>query len=144
MLNRRNVLMGLRNIAIAIFGILTPRAHSAGIQPQDTQIVAQWLDEDMREFSFFKRVTIESQIEGACAGICFLDGHDIGSGTYNIFLYSQNIPETVKRLIELEEAQRIPSGLRIGVAKYKDEERTDWTYEPAYPSTLKHFEIMYR
>jgi hypothetical protein len=86
----------------------------------------------------------ETRVDWVCEDVCFLDGNDIGSGTYNLYLYTQDVPETVKRLVKLEEAQRIRPGLRIGVAKYTDSTRKDWTYEAVYPSTLKDFDISYR
>jgi hypothetical protein len=93
--------------------------------------------------SAFERMALETRVDWACKNVCSLDGNDIGSGTYNLYLYTQDVPETVRRLVELEQAHRIPPGLGIGVAKYKDSQRKDWTYEPVYPPTLKYFDISY-
>lgn len=87
---------------------------------------------------------LESHVDTACQDVCFLDGNDIGSGTYNLYLYTSDVPETVKRLVALEQSRQIPTELRVAVAKYKDGNHTDWTYEPVYPPTLKHFELFNR
>jgi hypothetical protein len=91
----------------------------------------------------FDRMALESRVDRTCGNICFLDGNDIGSGTYNLYLYTQDTAAMVKLLVQLEEAHRIPPGLAIGVAKYTDPEHKNWTYEAAYPSTLKDFDISY-
>jgi hypothetical protein len=58
-------------------------------------------------------------------------------------LYTQDVPATVKMLIRLEQTRRLPRGLQIGIAKHEDSRQTDWTYTPAYPATLKSFDISY-
>jgi len=79
----------------------------------------------------------EARIGWACGQVCFDDGNDVGGGAYNIYVYTQDVPETVKLLVRLEQTRRLPRGLRIGIR------RTDRTYTPAYPSTLKAFDISY-
>ena len=87
------------------------------------------------------QLQLESRIDRMCRDMCYLDGNDIGSGTYNLYLYTGDVTETVKRLIDLQQSQKIPSGMRIAVAKYKNRDRTDWIYEPVYPHTLKQFDL---
>ncbi|MEI9932858.1 MAG: hypothetical protein WDM89_20555 [Rhizomicrobium sp.] len=89
-------------------------------------------------------MAMESRVDRACASICSFDGNDIGSGTYNLYLYTEDVPATVKLLIELENSGGISHGLRIGVAKYTDTHHNDWTYQAVYPATLKAFDLIYK
>ena len=119
------------------------KSSQRGIKPGDTQVVVQWSSDDMRGLFPFKRISAESRAEQACGDICFVDGNDIGSGTFNLYLYTADVPETVRRMAALEMAGRLPAGMRIGYAKYTRADRSDWVYEPAYPSDLKNFDITY-
>jgi hypothetical protein len=127
-----------------------------GILPNDTKIVAQWLlpspaiDQQgllarvKGILSLYRYFRAEAAIERAAEGLYFEDGNDIGSGTFNVFIYTDQVDRTVARLIDLERSGKVPVGLRIGVAQYKNQERTDWTYSVAYPPTLTNFELIYR
>ena len=126
--------------AIVLLSNLAACSPPRGVKPGDVQVVAQWLVSDSPNAISWGS---EARIDRVCEDICFLDGNDIGGGTYNLYLYTQDVPETVKRLVQLEAAHRIPSGLRIGVAKYTDSTHKDWTYEAVYPSTLTDFNISY-
>jgi hypothetical protein len=90
-----------------------------------------------------ERMTVESRVDTACKEVCFFDGNDIGGGTYNLYLYTRDVHSTVTLLVDLEETHRIPPHLRIGVARYADRERKNWTYDPVYPQGLKTFDISY-
>lgn len=90
------------------------------------------------------QLQLESRIDRMCGDLCYLDGNDIGSGTYNLYLYTGDVTITVKRLIDLQQSRKIPPGMRVAVAKYKNRDHTDWTYEPVYPQTLKHFDLFDR
>lgn len=122
---------------------------SRGMRPNDTQVVAQWLMKDPRTFMdavtrAFRNMRTEQAIDSACRETCFDDGNDVGSGTFNVYLYTQDVPATVRLLTNLESAGSIPGELRIGIARYKDRERRDWSYKPAYPAGLKFFDLTYR
>jgi len=90
------------------------------------------------------RIAGESRIENACSDVCFLDGNDIGSGTYNVYLYTRNVSETVSRMVRLQAAGKLTPGMRIAVAEYKDKQHRDWSYRPVYPPGLKSFALIYR
>lgn len=124
-------------------------SQSRGIRPNDTQVVAQWHTND-GVTSWFSLIRLQIRnfrtewtIENACRDTCFDDGNDVGSGTVNVYLYTQDVPSTVRMLVGLENAGKVPGALRIGVAWYKDARR-DWTYEGVYPKGLKTFELMDR
>jgi hypothetical protein len=136
----------LRAVAVALFGFLAACSQSRGIRPGDTQIVAQWTTENLTSATTtaaVERMATEMRIGWACEHVCFDDGNDIGGGAYDIYLYTADVPETVKLLVQLERTRRLPRGLRIGIAKYKDNRHTDWTYAAAFPSTLKAFDLSY-
>jgi hypothetical protein len=153
--NKEGYLFSLRTFAVALLSVLAACSPSRGIRPGDTQVVAQWIESEpthtkksfaliVEQFWFLlNQMRTEPRIDSACETVCFLDGNDIGSGTYNVYLYTDNTSETVKRIVALEQSCRIPPGLRIGVAKYKDSAHKDWTYEAVYPRGLKHFEVFY-
>lgn len=131
-------------VAIVLFGFLAGCSQPRGIKPGDTQLVAQWTTYNLTASTMtadVERAMTEVRIVWACGHVCFAHGNDLGGGAYNIYLYTQDVPETVKLLIRLEQARRLPRGLQIGIAKYKDNRHTDWSYTPAYPATLKIFAI---
>lgn len=136
--------------AAALFLALCACSQSRGMRPNDTQVVAQWLVNDDADTFLavvtrgFRNVSTEQVIDGACNETCFDDGNDVGSGTFNVYLYTQDVSATVRLLVSLESAGRIPPGLRIGVAQYKDGQRRDWTYRAAYPAWLTSFDLIYR
>ncbi len=142
---------------ILLIGLAVPlsscgSAHR-GLKPNDTQVVAQWSlsvgPPAQRGSSGFggaigaanRCLQFERRIEQESGGLYFEDGNDIGSGTCNVYLYTDQIDETVARLVSMARSGRLPSDLRIGVAVYKDAARTDWTYRVAYPPTLTRFDL---
>jgi hypothetical protein len=132
----------LRIVAVVLFGFLAACSQSRGIKPGDTQVVAQWTTYNLTASTItadVERAMTKTRIRWACGHVCFEHGNDLGGGAYNIYLYTQNVPETVKLLITLEQTRHLPRGLQIGIAKYKDNRHTD--YVPAYPATLKIFDI---
>ena len=138
------------NVSAALLLTLCACSPSRGIRPNDTQVVAQWLTDDRVNTVMdvigrgFRNICTEHAIERACGDLCFDDGNDVGGGIFNVYLYTQDVPSTVRMLVRLEKAGDIPLGLRIGVARYKDKDRRDWTYEGVYPSDLKAFDLIYR
>lgn len=88
--------------------------------------------------------TWEDAIEQACGDLCLVDGHDLGSGTANVFLYApdEDVDRAVARVADLVHAGRLPKEVRIGVAEYLDPERTEWKFRPAFPPGLGFFDIV--
>jgi hypothetical protein len=117
-------------------GASEPRAESAA----ETQVVAQWLlSAEATPLDVQQYFAAELVIEGECGDVCYVDGNDIGSGTFNVFLYAQDVDAAVALLRRLHESGRLPRGMRVGVADYTNAERTDWTYRPVYPDDLTSF-----
>lgn len=109
--------------------------------PNDTQVVAQWvLPPDATPLSIQRYFAAEGVIDRECRETCSETGNDIGSGTFNVFLYTADVDATVRLLAHLQDRGRLPEGMRIGVAEYTNPERTDWTYRPVYPEGLTSFD----
>jgi hypothetical protein len=92
---------------------IDPRA--AAIDPRRaTQIIVQWPDADV---GLWRLWMLERRLEQNAGGDYRVDGHDIGAGTANIFLYASDPDSAVQRVIELHDQGRLQSGMRIGVAE---------------------------
>ncbi len=118
----------------------------------ETQIVVQWLNttpapsgsaalETLAQLT--EDFSVEQVLEENSDGLYWVDGNDFGGGTYNVFLYSSDPDAAVRKVIELFEMGQLRPGMRIGVAEYLDEERTNWKFRPAFPEGLETFDIMY-
>jgi len=114
--------------------------QAASMTGTTTQIVAQWPDNADLDALF----AIEEAIIEAEGDLFEVDGHDVGSGTFNVFIYADDgaVDSVVIKLIQLHDDGKIPRGMKLGVANYSDAERTDWTFRPVYPAGLKTFELM--
>lgn len=127
-----------------LLAALLAMVSSAGVaMSAETQIVLQWLDNESA--TGVSVDAIEAALDEANDGSYFVDGHDMGSGTTNIFLYAEDAlaDKTVAQAISLFEQKKLPPGMRIGKAIYQDAERRNWTFQPMYPPGLAHFDIMY-
>ena len=110
-----------------------------------TQIIVQWVDgpNALSRWQVFRLQGVFD--DRADQGGYFSDGNDVGGGTQNFYLYADDsrVDSVVHFVIGMQQEKQLPDGMRIGVAAYKDAKRKDWTYRAVYPSTLKHFDIMY-
>jgi hypothetical protein len=81
---------------------------------------------------------IEDSLEAVSRGEYFVDGHDIGSGTVNVFLYAEDskFNSAITLVIRFFEQGKLPTGMRIGRAIYADEQRKNWRFQPVYPQGL--------
>jgi hypothetical protein len=88
---------------------------------------------------------IEDSLEAVSRGEYFVDGHDIGSGTVNVFLYAEDskFNSAITLVIRFFEQGKLPKGMRIGRAIYADEQCKNWRFQPVYPPGLTEFRIMY-
>ncbi len=72
-----------------------------------------------------------------------MDSFDLGAGTMNLFLYTDDPDKAVRHVIEIFEAGLLPPGMRIGVADTVGTEQSTRTYHPVYPPSLAEFKLMY-
>ena len=105
-----------------------------------TQIVAQWSD----AADYDELIAIEDQLIEHAANSYDVDGHDVGSGTFNVFMFAadNDVDAAVGRIIQMCKDGVVPPEMKLGVAVYLDPERTEWVFRPAYPSDLTLFELM--
>lgn len=103
-----------------------------------TQIVLQW---DEARFSVAEIHQIEDELERGAASLFEVDGHDIGSRTVNIFIYSRTPDKAVERLLSILKRSNRIEGLRAAVAVDYNADRTDWRLKPVYPPDLKKFSL---
>ena len=111
----------------------------------ETQIVVQWLDPPDASTPSVDVDAIEGLLEGAGENLYLVDGHDMGGGTTNVFLYAEDdvVDDAAALIIALFEDEKLPQGMRLAKAVYKNAERSEWHFEPLYPKGLSHFDIMY-
>lgn len=110
----------------------------------DTQIVVQWPMSGPHAMSLDGVITAKNEIAKALGRAHFVDGFDYGSGTANVFVYSEDdrVQAAVEQIIGLVHKKRIPQGVRIARAEYSNSERTDWEYRPVYPPGMDTFALM--
>ena len=142
-------------LLLASLLVLGACSQPRGIKQGDVQVVAQWLLVETpgpksrtaaaieAVGSAIERMTWEWRVDANCDTLCFLDGDDFGSGTYNLYLYTQNVAGTIRMLVDLEHANKLPAGLRIGVWTRTSPSQTNWTYRAVYPHSLKLFDVQY-
>jgi hypothetical protein len=113
------------------------------VSDSEIEVVAQWLldNDGPDEDACF---AAEEVIFNAGGEIYHVDGNDIGGGTFNVFLFTDDVDATVQKLIKLEKTGSLPSGLRIGVGdQYTNSDKTDVNYRAVYPEGLTKFDTMY-
>jgi hypothetical protein len=136
-------------VSIAILLLREEPRRTIGRIPDQPPIsvVVQWPEEGnsfwQLQWRLWQTWRSEDRLENGANGLYEVDGHDIGSGTVNIFLFTYDPDATVRRVVALHEEGRLPAGFKIAVAEY-NHDRTDWTYKPAYPPGLERFQLMER
>jgi hypothetical protein len=88
-----------------------------------TQIVLQWLNTAQGSMGLQEIYKIEDSLEAVSRGEYVVDGHDVGSGTLNVFLYAEDskVNSAITLVIRFVEQGKLPTGMRIGRAIYADE-----------------------
>jgi hypothetical protein len=111
-------------------------------EPQGTQIVVQWFDNSPPTSSVNADPVLDL-LHTRSQNLYIVDSFDVGAGTMNVFLYSDDPDRAVGRVVELFEQGLLPAGMRIGVADTKGGEQITRRYHPAYPPSLAEFKLMY-
>jgi Cu/Ag efflux pump CusA len=135
--------MNLMRHALLVLLFLAMGAETA--MAGRTQIVLQWLDTAHSSMDLRDIYKVEDALERVSNGMYVVDGHDVGGGTVNVFLYAEDsdVDAAVAVVIRFFEQGKLPKGMRIGRAIYEDEKRRNWHFQPAYPPGLAEFQIMY-
>jgi len=86
---------------------------------------------------------VSEQLTAASDDFYYVDGDDVTGKTANVFLFADDasVAESVKRIVALRKRGLLPEGVRIAIARYKDDQRMDWNYEPVFPADLKTFAV---
>ena len=144
---RRNLLLLIGIVAIAAL-VLAPWLVPEGetviepAEPPGTQIVVQWFDNSPPTSSVNADPVLDL-LDMRSQNLYVVDSFDVGAGTMNVFLYSDDPDRAVRRVVELFEAGLLPPGMRIGIADTQGGEQSTRRYHPAYPPALAKFELMY-
>lgn len=104
-----------------------------------TQIVVQWPENGTGLWGLWKIQIREEILRAHTNGLYMVDGHDLGSGTANVFLYAIEPGRAVNKVVELKNQGWLQSDMRIGVAENYNADRTEWKLRPVYPPGLENF-----
>ena len=110
-------------------------------EPPGTQIVVQWLDDSPLDSSV-RADPLLALLDARSQGLYVVDSFDLGGGTMNIFLYSDDPERAARRVIEMLQQGVLPQGMRIGIANSTGDQASR-TYRPVYPADLKIFQLIY-
>src|SRR5262245_3172157 len=127
---------------LALWSALEPSAPNEDKEPPGTQIVVQWLDDSPSDSST-RADPLLDVLDTHSQNLYVVDSFDLGGGTMNVFLYSADPEQAVRRVIELFEDRLLPGGMRIGVADSQGGAQASRTYHPVYPPDLKDFKLIY-
>jgi hypothetical protein len=116
--------------------VLQPR------EPPGTQIVVQWFDNSPPNSSVNADPLLDL-LYTRSDGLYVVDSFDLGAGTMNVFLYTDDSDAAVRHVIALFEEGLLPQGMRIGVADTQGTEQSTRTYHPVYPPSLAEFKLIY-
>lgn len=111
-------------------------------EPPGTQIVVQWFDNSPPTSSLNADPLLDLLYKRS-DDLYVVDSFDLGAGTMNVFLYTDDPDKAVTRVVELFEGGLLPPGMRIGVADTQGTEQSTRTYHPVYPPGLAEFKLMY-
>ena len=139
------LLIGVVAIAAPLIAILSFPQGETLVQPAEppgTQIVVQWFDNSPPTSSVNADPLLDL-LHTRSQNLYVVDSFDVGGGTMNVFLYSDDTDRAVRRVIELFDEGLLPAGMRIGVADTKGGNQITRTYHPVYPPSLAEFQLMY-
>ena len=86
---------------------------------------------------FDQLVAFEDSLAVTLEGIAIVDGHDFGSGTFNIFVHTDEPTATFERIQEFVRIQQRRYRMRIA---YRDFSADDYTI--LWPPDLKEFKVI--
>ena len=146
-MKRRYLLMiGVVAIAAPLIAFFSFReAETTLIEPAEppgTQIVLQWFDNSPPTSSVNADPVLDL-LYMRSQNLYVVDSFDVGAGTMNVFLYSDDPDRAVRRVIEIFDEGALPPGMRIGVADTQGGEQSIRKYHPVYPPNLADFALIY-
>ena len=136
---------GIVAIAVPLIAFWSYDEGETLLQPQEppgTQVVVQWFDNSPINSSVNADPLLDL-LHMRSDGLYVVDSFDLGAGTMNVFLYTDDPDRAVKHVVELFEEGLLPQGMRIGVADTVGTEQSTRTYHPVYPPSLAEFRLLY-
>src|SRR6185503_386237 len=94
------VIFGVFAVGWIISAAFTGVGTGMPIEPK-TQIVVQWMIDATGDISLEQVWMLEDTLEEGSDGHFEVDGHDYGSGTANVFLFSSDPDGAVARIVQL-------------------------------------------
>jgi len=99
-------------------------------------LVLQWLSSStVKELDLL--ISLEDQIIGDIGDYGNVDGHDIGSGEMNIFVFTEDPKATFERIKNIGSIPNHMSNLKAGYREVGEDD-----YVPLYPEDLDHFSVI--
>ncbi len=98
------------------------------------QIVFQWPAESMKDLD--RIVAIENKIRRDLGSIGSVDGHDIGAGEMNVFIYTDDPNAVLEKAMSLLKGEVDMEDLMVGFRKFDEDD-----YRPMYPPGLEFFRV---
>lgn len=81
--------------------------------------------------------SLEDQIREAIGDHGNVDGHDIGSGEMNIFIFTEDPKSAFERVKRIGSIQNHMSNLKAGYREVGEDD-----FVPLYPESLDHFSVI--
>ena len=137
--------IGIVAVAAPLVAFLSYDEGETVLQPKEppgTQIVVQWFDNSPPN-SGVNADPLLDLLYKQSQDLYVVDSFDLGAGTMNVFLYTDDPDKAVRRVVEIFDQGLLPQGMRIGVADTQGTEQSTRTYHPVYPPSLAEFKLMY-
>ena len=100
----------------------------------NAQLVLQFPASTSADFERF--VSFEELLEERLASPSTVDGHDLGCGEFNIFIFTGEPHSTFQRVLEIANTQGLSDGMRAGYRRSEDDD-----YSPLWPQDLTTFSV---
>ena len=137
--------IGIVAVAAPLVAFLSYDEGETVLQPKEPpgkQIVVQWFDNSPPNSNVNANPLLDLLYKQS-QDLYVVDSFDLGAGTMNVFLYTDDPDKAVRRVVEIFDQGLLPQGMRIGVADTQGTEQSTRTYHPAYPPSLAEFKLMY-
>jgi hypothetical protein len=99
------------------------------------QLVVQFQASSLDEFD--RLITLEETLRGALEGFAEIDGHDFGSGQFNIFVHTDEPKGTFEKIREAVIKPQPEHQMRAAYRDFDEEE-----YTILWPPNLSEFKIV--
>lgn len=98
------------------------------------QLVLQWPATTIKDYDAM--IWIEEALVKGIGNIAIVDGHDVGSGEVNIFLFTDHPEQAFEKIKRILGSRDFTIGLRVAFR-----ERAGSEYQPLWPAGLTSFSI---